>query len=174
MFRELFHVHGNWHELTRANKQYLRGKPVTAMVSVAHKIFTPRIHSLIFPVMSSVIEHHRMSGDLLLLLTGTLDFIAECFASELQFDGYKASTLETLDDLFTGNLVGIQPYGIGKLEVMRDLRKEFSFDQNTVTLYANLYSDRYVMNTAEEPVAVNPDKALRRYAIKNGWKIIDP
>lgn len=173
MLRELFIVHGNWHQLTIANKQYLRGKSVEKIVSISQKFYEPLVENLIFPVMKAVIEQHRKENDLMLLLTGTLDFIAASFVEALHLDGYKASTLEIKNGKFTGKLVGVQPFGIGKLEVLRDLRKEFNFDQNSATLYANLFSDRYVMNAVEEPVAVNPDRALRRYAQKNHWKIIN-
>jgi HAD superfamily hydrolase (TIGR01490 family) len=173
MGRELFKVHGNFHELTRGNKQYLRGKSVQKIKNIAEEYFEPRIDTLLFPVMRAILEAHRVAGDMILLLTGTLDFIAACFVDKLKLDGYKASTLEIVDGKYTGKLSGIQPYGIGKLEVLRDLRRQFHFDQNNSILYANIYSDRYVLNAVEEPIAVNPDKLLRRYAQKSKWRIID-
>jgi phosphoserine phosphatase len=40
---------------------------------------------------------------------------------------------------YTGNVCGIMPYGIGKLEVLRELKKEYQFDPDISFLYANVY-----------------------------------
>ena len=41
------------------------------------------------------------------------------------------------------------------------------------TFYTDSYSDLTVMEAVSEPVAVNPDPRLRRYALKRGWLIVD-
>ena len=82
---------GNLHDMTRTNKGYLRNKSVEKMEVVAHHYFEPRIDQIIFPSMVNVIEEHRRRGDILLLLTGTLDVIAACFVRHLHFDGFKAA-----------------------------------------------------------------------------------
>jgi len=173
MVTTLFTAKGNLHEMTRANKRYLRGKPVAIIEDVARNYFEPKVEPLVFPVMRAVIEAHREVGDLLLLLTGTLDVIAACFVRRLRFDGYRATALETKNGKYTGLVNGFMPYGMGKLEILRNMRHEFKYDQNKTSFYADSYSDRYVMNAAEEAIAVNPDKALRSYARKHGWRIID-
>ena len=173
MTRALLTVRLNWHNLTRANKNYLRGKNVSLIKDFAKEYFEPEIDKLVFPAMQRLIQLHRSRGDLILMLTGTLDFIAASFASKLKFDGYQATQLEINKNKFTGRVFGVLPYGLGKLEVLREMRDKYHFDLNITTFYANVYSDRYVMNTAMEPVAVNPDRRLRAYARKRGWQIID-
>ncbi|MFW5775492.1 MAG: HAD family hydrolase [Chitinivibrionales bacterium] len=164
----------NLHKMIRGNKRYLRNKKVEKLTQVANTYFEPRIDRMVFPMMKDVIEEHREKGHVLLLLTGTLDIVAKCFYRKLDLDGYQAATLETRDGRYTGRIDGILPYGVGKLEVIRRLRHRFNFDQNHTFLYANIYSDRFVMNAVETPVAVNPDKRLRSYANKHGWEVIDP
>ena len=165
---------GNFHEMTLTNKRYLRNKSAVKFQEIARKYFTPRIDTLIYPLMQNIIEMHRQNGDKLLLLTGTLDFIAECFSRHLSFDGYRATELEIKGGKFTGKVIGIQPFGIGKLEVLRELKDKFHFDRDKTILYANIYSDRYVMNAVEKPVAVNADNRLLKYAIRSKWRVLDP
>lgn len=165
---------GNIHEMTLTNKRYLKNKSVSVFKEIARKYFEPRIEMLVFPLMRRIIDVHKKNGDRLLLLTGTLDFIAECFVHFLAFDGYRATELEIQDNRYTGRIIGIQPFGLGKLEVLRDFKNEFHFDRDKTILYANIYSDRYVMNAVEEPIAVNPDNRLLKYAIRSKWKIINP
>jgi HAD superfamily hydrolase (TIGR01490 family) len=173
MLGALWSVHGNMHTMLRVNKRYLRNKPVDQVEQIAQAFFEPQIDKLIFPFMYEKIEHHRSTGDLLLLLSGTLDIIANCFIRRLKFDGGKAGTLEKQKGRFTGKISGILPYGIGKLEVMSELKREYKFDSNETTLYANVYSDRFVMNAVSYPVVVNPDKRLREYAKHRLWNIIE-
>ncbi|KMQ51588.1 Phosphoserine phosphatase [Chitinispirillum alkaliphilum] len=173
MLSAIWTARGNLHDMVRTNKRYLKKKPVEKFELVAHDYFQPRIKDMIFPEMKEVIEDHRQKGHQLILLTGTLDVIAACFVRELGFDGYQAATLQIKDNRYTGRLNGILPYGMGKLEVLRDLKERFKFDRNHTWLYANIFSDRYVLNAVENPVAVNPDSKLRTYANRLGWKIID-
>ena len=172
MTRALFLARGNWHAMVRENKQYLRGKSIATIEEVARAFFEPKVDTLLYPAMRAILETHRAQGDQLLLLTGTLDFIAACFVRKLNMHGFRATALDVSAGKFTGRIAGIQPYGIGKLEVLRDMRRRYKFDQNKSTLYANLYSDRFVLNAVEEPVAVNPDKRLERYAHRHQWRII--
>jgi len=160
--------------VTVANKSYLRHKKVEKFEEVSHKFFEPQVKNLVCKTMVETMEKHREKDDLLLLLSGTLDVIAACFVRALHLDGAKATDLETRNGNYTGRIVGVVPYGFGKLEALRELRRRYEFDLNHTTLYANSYSDRYVMNAVAKPVAVNPDKRLARYARENGWRIIDP
>lgn len=174
MGKRLIAARGNLHRMLLENKHYLAGKSVEAFEEVARKYFEVWVERLVFARMKEVMEEHRRQRHLLLLLSGTLDVIASCFVRELGMDGSRATNLETKDGAYTGHVVGAVPYGMGKLEVLREFRRRYQFDQNNTTLYANLYSDRYVMNAVEEPVAVNPDSRLERYAQDNGWRILRP
>jgi putative phosphoserine phosphatase/1-acylglycerol-3-phosphate O-acyltransferase len=165
---------GNLHEMTLLNKRYLKNRSVRDFEDIAKQYFEPLIDTLIFPFMTHLINEHRKNGDQILLLTGTLDFIAGCFARHLFIDGYKATMLEIRDGRFTGRVVGIQPFGLGKLEVLRDLKREYNFNSDNAVLYANIYADRYVMNAVARPIAVNPDKRLLNYALRSKWRIINP
>jgi putative phosphoserine phosphatase / 1-acylglycerol-3-phosphate O-acyltransferase len=169
----LIRAHGNLHRLFLERKVYLRGKPVEKISEVTGKYFEGHARRMVFPAMLDVIEEHRQKGELLLLLSGTLDLIADCFVRDLHMDGSRATNLQVRDGHYTGHVVGVVPYGIGKLEVLREFRHRYKFDQNSATLYANLYSDRYVMNAVDMPVAVNPDRRLEQYARLNGWRILD-
>ncbi|MBD3345171.1 MAG: HAD-IB family hydrolase [Chitinivibrionales bacterium] len=174
MLAALWTARGNFHAMTRENKRYLRNKNTDKLETVAREYFEPRTDNLVFPVMHRVIEEHREKGDVLLLLSGTLDLIAACFQRHLKFDGARAAKLEHRDGKYTGRLEGIIPYGFGKLEALRELMRHHNVDANKTTLYANIFSDRYVMNAVERAVAVNPDRRLRAYAARRGWQVIDP
>lgn len=174
MIIPLWTFRGNVHSMLLGSKRYLRNKSVQKFSEVAQLYFEREVERLVFPLMREKIEEHRRNDEVLLLLSGTLDVIAECFVRELRLDGARATNLEVRDGKYTGRVRGVVPYGFGKLEVLRDFRHEYNFDQNQTTVYANIYSDRYLMNAVETPVAVNPDTRLREYALRNSWRILDP
>lgn len=172
MLSAIWTARGNFHDLARTNKRYLKNKSVKRLKDVASEYFEPQIPKMVYPRMHEIIENHRKQNDLLLLLTGTLDLIAECFVRNLNLDGFKAGSLQINNNRYTGKIDGILPYGIGKLEILRKLKNQFGFDRDKTTLYANSFADRYVMNAIENPIAVNPNSKLLTYAKKSGWKII--
>lgn len=173
LLHPLVHFRFNFHDMLRGNKHYLRHQSVEAFEEVARRYFEPRVERMVFWGMRQIVEQHRSRGDMLLLLSGTLEVIAECFVRCLKLDGAVATRLQSRAGRYTGRTEGVVPYGFGKLEVIRHLHHRYGLDQNSTTLYANLFSDRYVMNAVQEPIAVNPDPRLRDYAQSNGWKILN-
>ncbi|HEX2959236.1 MAG TPA: haloacid dehalogenase-like hydrolase [Chitinispirillaceae bacterium] len=108
MLTAIWKVRGNLHAITRINKAYLKNKDTDKLKNIARHYFEPQIESFVFIQMREIIEMHRKKGDLLLLLTGTLDLIAACFVRKLEFHGYKATMLETCMGKYTGNVCGIK------------------------------------------------------------------
>ncbi|MDO5576321.1 MAG: haloacid dehalogenase-like hydrolase, partial [Fibrobacter sp.] len=122
MLSTIWTAHGNFHALTRTNKCYLKNKSVKRLKNAARKYFEPQIPNMVFPKMLETIEINRRQGKRLLLLTGTLDIIAECFVRSLRLDGFRAGTLQIRNGRYTGKIDGILPYGIGKLEILREFK----------------------------------------------------
>lgn len=171
MLQVLIKSRGDFHSMIRENKYYLRGKDVSKITNIVTNFFEPIVPNLVFHGMKDLIESHRAKGDILLLLSGTLDVIASCFTRQLKFDGFRAGKLEIRNGHYTGRIQGVLPYGIGKLESLHEFHEEFKFDLNTSLIYANQYSDRYIMFAMNNPIAVNPDKRLLKLSQKLKWPI---
>ena len=78
--------------------------------------------------------------------------------------------LEIVDGRFTGRLEGAFCHGRGKLaRLWSDLG---TADLGDASAYSDSASDLPLLSAAGRPVAVNPDRRLRRAAQVAGWPVL--
>lgn len=63
-------------------------------------------------------------------------------------------------------------YKEGKVEVARNFSREQGVDLKDCSFYSDGYSDLPLLSEVGEPVVVNPDRNLRREAIRRGWRVL--
>ena len=61
-----------------------------------------------------------------------------------------------------------------KLKIAQKLCEQHGADIKQAFAYGNSYNDRMILDAVGHPVAVTPDRRLRKLAWRKGWKIIDP
>ena len=104
-------------------------------------------------------------------MSGSLTFLVELFHEHFQTDIMVADELEVADGRFTGNRVGLHPYAQNKAALAQELAETHGFDLNASYAYGNHHSDVYKLELFGHPVAVNPDRELRRIATERNWQI---
>ena len=114
---------------------------------------------------------HRQAGEGVVLVTGSLDFIVERLAAELQADRLIAARLLESQGRFTGELVGPPLSGAEKARAVEKDAAEHDVDLHASSAYADSYSDLPLLESVGRPCAVNPDRKLKREALKRGWRI---
>jgi hypothetical protein len=76
------------------------------------------------------------------------------------------------DGHYTGELE-FYCYGDGKAEAIRALAQDRGIDLGSSYAYSDSSTDLPMLRTVGHPVAVNPDKELRKEAEAKGWDIRD-
>ena len=156
----------------KRNKLYLRDMEVERTRRLALQCLEEKIIPLISPRIEEAIESHRLKGDLVVVLTGSLDILAGPLATHLRADLWVATRMENGDGCFTGRIDGIHPYGRDKLRALKGIAEERGIDLERSYAYGNSFGDREVLSAVGYPVAVNPDPLLWLLAKKRGWKIL--
>src|SRR5205823_2986084 len=64
-------------------------------------------------------------------------------------------------------------YAEGKADAIRDIAAELGIDLGNSFAYSDSITDLPMLEAVGNPVAVNPDRDLRREAEKRGWQIRD-
>ncbi|MCZ6733487.1 MAG: HAD-IB family hydrolase [Gammaproteobacteria bacterium] len=135
------------------------------------------MHSKILPMIQpkaqNLIDKHRQAGDTLVIITSTMDFIAQPIAQEFGIEHLIASQAEILNGRFTGNVVGTPCYRHGKVERLQTWVDEHGESMTGSWFYSDSHTDLPLLNAVDNPVAVNPDETLRAEAQVRGWPIID-
>jgi phosphoserine phosphatase len=80
--------------------------------------------------------------------------------------------LETSEGAFTGRTRGPLVYGEEKKQHMLSFCHEHKSDVSTAWYYGDSHTDRFVMEAVGNPVAVSPDRRLKRIAIRHKWPIL--
>jgi HAD superfamily hydrolase (TIGR01490 family) len=118
-----------------------------------------------------VIERHRRNGDRIILLTGTLDLLAEPLARALTFDDVVCGRLEQADGRFTGRTTPPHPYGEGKAAALRDYAQRTGIDLQYIHIYGDGWSDLPAFKLAGRATVINPSPRLERLAKQQGWTV---
>jgi HAD superfamily hydrolase (TIGR01490 family) len=118
----------------------------------------------------NVLNCHIRAGDFIVLISSSLDFIVQYIAKKLKIEYSIASKLEILDNIVTGKLT-IDNYGTNKLNNLKNFIKENNISSYKKIFYSDHISDLELFNFVDYPVVINPDRELKRLAIKNGWQI---
>lgn len=157
----------------RRNKFYIKGKRYETIAAEARKCFDERISMHISRDGINEIRRLKNSGYKIILLTGTLDPIMECFKVYCNADDGIGTKLRRINGIVTGEIDGIYAYHTTKAEIVQKLAQEGSVDLAKSYAYANESIDIDFMQLVGTPVAVNADASLKRHANKNGWRIAE-
>ena len=146
----------------------LAGFSVAEMQQLVGDAMEPVLRPLVYAEPRRLVQRHRERGEKVYVVSATLQEIVEHIAEDLGFDGAIGSTCEIVDGVYTGkSLRGA--HGEGKAEALHELAVAQELDLDASTAYSDSYSDVPFLEAVGFPVAVNPDRRLRRIARLRGW-----
>ena len=145
-----------------------------AVLDAWHREFMAR---KIAPIMRDsaralVARHH---DDLRVVITATNSFVTAPIAREFGIEHLIATEPEQRAGEFTGNVLGVPCFREGKVRRLEDWlaaqgRLLASFRESW--FYSDSHNDLPLLERVTNPVAVDPDAALRAHATRHGWPII--
>jgi HAD superfamily hydrolase (TIGR01490 family) len=157
-----------------SNKAHLRNVPVSAL-SFRQLTF--------FPDAIRRVAWHASQGHAVILVSGTLDFLARQAALVLTLRlamrgvtakiGVCATQAERIDGRYTGKIIGAANFAEEKVNAMRRIARESGFDLARCYGYGDTAHDRWMLGAVGKPAAVNPSPELRRIATLRHWPIFD-
>jgi phosphoserine phosphatase len=102
------------------------------------------------------------------IVSATLQEIVQAIADDLGFDGALGTICEVKDGVYTGRALR----SLHAEEKARCLR-ELDYDLEASTAYSDSHTDLPFLEAVGHPVAVNPDRALRRIAAERRWPVLE-
>ena len=145
------------------------GLPVAEIKAQAadchHDVVIPRR----FEQAASCIEEHRDAGRVIVLVTGSLDFIIDPLAAEIHAGAVIATQLVESNGRFTGRLHGLPLGGQEKARRMQDFSQQHGIDLPRSHAYGDSMADLPMLEVVGFPHAVNPDRRLSATARQRGW-----
>ena len=150
-----------------------RGMEVEQLKNLALDSFDALLGSKIFPAAADQIREHEAKGDLVVLVTGSLDFIMAPLADHLGADHMLSMSLREQNGKFTGELMSPPLGEEEKARVVKAFAHEHGIELAASFAYGDSRADLPMLRCVGSPVVVNPGKALRQTATESGWKICE-
>src|SRR5947208_13887732 len=120
-----------------------------------------------------LIELHRSEGRRIYIVSSSPEEVVRPLARHFGVSGIIATRAEIgPDGRYTGELE-FYAYGEQKAEAMRGIAERQGIDLAGSYAYSDSITDLPMLEAVGNPVAVNPDKELRREAEERGWQIRD-
>lgn len=126
----------------------------------------------VLPKAKALVEQERNSGRHVMIVTATMEFVTRPIASLFGIQDLIAPIPEFVDGAYTGDIVGVPSYGIGKVTRLKDWLNENQFDLANSRFYSDSHNDLPLLELVDEPIAVNPDPTLEAVAAERGWACI--
>jgi HAD superfamily hydrolase (TIGR01490 family) len=149
----------------------LRGIPVETMSVLVTEAWEPVLRPLVHREAVELAAAHAARGERVIVVSAALQEVVDQIVRELGFDGALASRAEVEDGVYTGRLER-RLYGEEKASALRELAATEELELSSSTAYSDSYSDIPFLEAVGNPVAVNPDRALRRMASERDWPIL--
>jgi HAD superfamily hydrolase (TIGR01490 family) len=126
------------------------------------------LRPLVYAQSLDLVERHRRRGEPVYIVSATLHEIVQAIADDLGFDGALGTVCEVRDGVYTGR-AGRALHAENKARCIQEL----DYDLDECTAYSDSYTDLPFLEAVGHPVAVNPDRALRRIAGARGWPVLE-
>ena len=124
----------------------------------------------------ALIQQHQANGDCVVIITATNRFITGPIAAELGVEHLIATEAEvSADGRYTGKPLGTPCFQEGKITRLNAWlaeRGQTLSDFPRSWFYSDSRNDIPLLEQVSDPVAVDPDDALRNHAQAYGWPVI--
>lgn len=160
-------------EAIRRERAYLAGQPYEKMRRMAQDCFETGIKQRISRAGVEAIKEHKANGEMVVLLSGSLDFLLEPFKDYVGADHLIAARMEVVNGRLTGRIVGDWPFGSYKAVLIRHFAEEHGLDFTRSYAYADHHTDHEVLRLFGNPVVINARTKMQEIARREGWTMKD-
>jgi HAD superfamily hydrolase (TIGR01490 family) len=155
-------------------RDYLKALCAGWSVQQVHDIVAETLHELIDPLVYAealeLFAEHRAAGREVVLVSSSGEEIVGPIGEMLGVDRVIATRMVVEDGHYTGD-IDFYAYGDGKQVAIKELAAKRGWDLAECYAYSDSATDLPMLAAVGNPVAVNPDKALRRAAGERDWPV---
>lgn len=150
----------------------VEGRSQSALTMQARAFVGLHLRDHLFASTLAEVMAFQFRGVPVFLATASPQELADEIARELGLAGAIGTVAEVRDDLYTGRLATPIAHGMQKASRVRELMAERGYDAHDCWAYSDSVNDLPLLACVGHPVAVNPDRTLKRLAQLNDWRIL--
>ena len=149
----------------------LRGMTPDELRELVAEALEPVLRPLVYREPVELARQHQERGEPVFIVSAALQEIVDELARDLAFDGAIGTVAEVAGGRYTGRTLYAR-HAAGKADAVRELAEREELDLAVSTAYSDSHSDLPFLEAVGHPVAVNPDRGLRRVAAERGWPVL--
>lgn len=172
-----FHASGADHEQMEKMRQYLCrltiGWDVQQVRDIVAETLTELIAPLVYTEATTLMAEHHAAGRDVVLVSASGAEVVEPIGAMLGVDDAIATRMVIDDSGRYSGEIEFYAYGDHKVTAMRDLADRAGYDLADCYAYSDSATDLPMLLAVGHPCAVNPDRPLRREAVRRGWPVLE-
>ena len=143
------------------------------LAALSQDLIKNKLLQKVTPEAKKCLEWHREQGHRLVLISATIAPMAEAMGEALGMDQSYGCGPENRTGRLSGSERGWRvPRRKGKVPIVKKDAENNGHNLSDCYAYGNTMADSWFMRITGNPIAVNPEGSLKRYAKENSWKIV--
>jgi HAD superfamily hydrolase (TIGR01490 family) len=162
--------------LERARDELLdliSGWPRDEVEELARETFADFAEPLVYAEALFLLDEHKRKGRRVIIVSASPEAIVQPIAEHLGVGEVIATRIKTDEDGRYLPEIEMYAMGQGKADAIVALAAAEGIDLDASYAYSDSYTDLPMMEVVGKPVAVNPDKELRRMAEDRDWDVLE-
>jgi HAD superfamily hydrolase (TIGR01490 family) len=172
----MFRLGGTDEQTMARTRDYLATLCKGWSVDQVRQIVAETLHELINPYVyaeaAALILEHQAAGRDVVLVSASGEEMVRPIGELLGIADVIATRMAVEDGRYNGE-VELYAAGPSKVAAVAEMAKERGYDLAACYAYSDSASDIPLLECVGHPTAVNPDRALRRVAVENGWPVLE-
>jgi HAD superfamily phosphoserine phosphatase-like hydrolase len=152
--------------------QLTKGWDREEVEQLVEQVLIDVIDPFVYQEALDLMELHRAEGRSIYIVSSSPEEVVRPLARHFGVAGVLATRARIVEGKYTGELE-FYCYGDRKAEAIRSLAVARGIELESSYAYSDSSTDLPMLRTVGHPVAVNPDKELRKEAETEGWDIRD-
>jgi HAD superfamily hydrolase (TIGR01490 family) len=146
------------------------GWPVEQVNAIVAETLHELINPMVYAEAVALFDEHHGAGRDVVIVSSSGEEVVGPIGEMLGVDHVIATRMVVEDGKYTGE-IEFYAYGEGKAVAIRELAEQRGYDLGACWAYSDSFTDLPMLEAVGNPVAVNPDKALRRHVAEQGWRL---
>ncbi|WP_163276637.1 HAD family hydrolase [Cellulomonas iranensis] len=157
--------------LRAALARTVAGWDVAQVSTIVRETLHESIDPTVYAEALDLIARHRAAGHDVVVVSASGAEVVEPIAALVGADTAIATRMTVEDGRYTGE-IEFYAYGEHKATAIRDLAAARGYDLAACFAYSDSVTDTPMLAAVGHGAVVNPDRALRRLALAEGWAVL--
>ena len=147
-----------------------RGWPAEGVREIVRANLETIIVPHLYDEARALVAGHRAAGRDIIVVSASGHEVVDPIGALLGADTVIATQMVVADGIYTGD-VAFYAFGEAKAAKIRELAAERGYALADCYAYSDSITDLPMLEAVGHPTAVNPDRSLRRVAVRRGWPV---